>query len=222
MLTLAPAERIDVVVDFRAFDNEVVLTNDRRPVLQFRPRRGLNTDDSSLPSILRPVSTVEEAPSTIVRTHMLGEVQNLLEQPVRMLINSTRWRDPATERPMLGSTEIWNLANVTDDSHPIHLHLVRFRILDRQQFDPITFFNHGRVVFTGPRMQPDPWEAGWKDTVRAEPGMITRIAVMFDGYAGMYMWHCHILEHSDNEMMRPLEIVDRAGTSDRGTGHRAM
>jgi spore coat protein A len=63
------------------------------------------------------------------------------------------------------------------------------------------------LKFTGPPVPPEPSEAGWKDTVRAHAGMVTRIIVRFDGYAGRYVWHCHILEHEDNEMMRPYEVV---------------
>jgi spore coat protein A len=112
-----------------------------------------------------------------------------------------------TERPVISTTEVWSLANTTDDSHPIHLHLVRFQILDRRNFDVYTYRAEKKVVFTGPAIPPQPGEMGWKDTVRADPGMITRIAIPFEGYPGRYMWHCHILEHGDNEMMRPFEIV---------------
>jgi spore coat protein A len=59
----------------------------------------------------------------------------------------------------------------------------------------------------GAPIPPPPDEAGWKDTVRAAPGSITRIAVSFDGYPGRYVWHCHVLEHAANEMMRPFEVV---------------
>ncbi len=85
------------------------------------------------------------------------------------------------EQCRLGTTEIWNLVNLTDDSHPIHLHLVRFQVLDRRNFDPFNYQTNGRIVFTGPPLPADPSEAGWKDTVRADPGMITRIIVRFEG-----------------------------------------
>jgi spore coat protein A len=61
--------------------------------------------------------------------------------------------------------------------------------------------------FVGKPIAPEPHEAGWKDTVVAEAGAITRIIVRFERYAGRYVWHCHVLEHAANEMMRPLEIV---------------
>src|SRR5262249_55951014 len=112
-----------------------------------------------------------------------------------------------TEKPVLNTTEIWTLINPTDDSHPIHLHLVRFQILDRRKYEPSTYQSTGKLKFTGPVGPPEPSEAGWKDTVRAEPKMVTRIIVPFEGFPGRYVWHCHILEHEDNEMMRPYEVI---------------
>ena len=124
-----------------------------------------------------------------------------------MLLNGTYWHQPITEKPVLNTTEIWTLINPTDDAHPIHLHLVRFQILDRRRFDGPRYLGNQGLQFTGEPMPPDPSEAGWKDTVRANPGMVTRIIVRFEGYAGRYVWHCHVLEHEDNEMMRPYQVV---------------
>jgi len=80
-------------------------------------------------------------------------------------------------------------------------------MLDRRPYDPWAYQTTQKLVFTGSAMPPDPREAGWKDTIRADPRMVTRIVVPFKGYAGRYVWHCHILEHEDNEMMRPFGIV---------------
>jgi spore coat protein A, manganese oxidase len=113
---------------------------------------------------------------------------------------------PVTETPTLDTVEIWTLVNLTDDTHPIHLHLVRFQILDRRRFDVAAYKQTGKLTFTGPRVPPEPHEAGWKDTVRADVLLVTRIIVRFEGYAGRYVWHCHVLEHEDNEMMRPYEV----------------
>ena len=124
-----------------------------------------------------------------------------------MLLNNTHWSMPVTENPTLNSVEIWSLMNLTEDSHPIHLHLVRFQILDRRLFDAFAYLNRGILRYRGDPIPPDPNEAGWKDTVRAEPGMITRIIARFEGYVGRYVWHCHILEHEDNEMMRPYDVI---------------
>jgi spore coat protein A len=67
--------------------------------------------------------------------------------------------------------------------------------------------NENTIRYTDESVPPEPNEAGWKDTVRADPGMVTRIIVRFEGYGGRYVWHCHMLEHEDNEMMRPYEVV---------------
>ena len=124
-----------------------------------------------------------------------------------MLLNKTPWHMPITERPVLGTTEIWELVNLTDDVHPIHLHMVKFQILDRRRFDGFQYMTAGTLRYTGPAMAPEANELGWKDTVRVNAKTVTRIIVPFEGYAGRYVWHCHILEHEDNEMMRPYEVV---------------
>jgi spore coat protein A len=127
-----------------------------------------------------------------------------------MLLDGKHWHDPVSEKPRLGSTEIWSLVNLTEDTHPIHLHLVRFQILDRRRFEPFFYQASGEIRYTGPVTPPAPEEAGWKDTVRADPKMVTRIMVRFEGYAGRYVWHCHVLEHEDNEMMRPYDVIAAA------------
>jgi spore coat protein A len=137
----------------------------------------------------------------------LNEYQDPKTRMQLMLLDAKRWREPVTERPALGSVEIWELVNLTEDSHPIHLHLVRFQILNRQQFDADEYLTSGEMHLVGDPVRPPPEESGWKDTVRAEPGLITRIIVRFEGYAGRYAWHCHVLEHAANEMMRPLEVI---------------
>jgi len=150
---------------------------------------------------------VAETDATKNRDLILEETDDGAGNPTIMLLNRTRWMAPITENPTLGSTEIWSLISGTDDSHPIHLHLVRFQVLDRRNFYVMNYLRKREMIYTGPPVPPDLNEMGWKDTVRAEAGMVTRIIVRFDGYAGRYVWHCHILEHGDNEMMRPYEIV---------------
>jgi spore coat protein A len=84
---------------------------------------------------------------------------------------------------------------------------VRFQILDRQRIDTNAFFDNRSVEFIGDVEPATGIEAGWKDTVRCDAGTLTRIIVPFKGYTGRYVWHCHLLEHEDNEMMRPYEIL---------------
>jgi FtsP/CotA-like multicopper oxidase with cupredoxin domain len=121
------------------------------------------------------------------------------------------WSEPITETPLLNDTEVWEIFNTTVDAHPIHLHLVRFEVLDRQKFDEDTF-----KPVAGTLTSARPNEAGYKDTVLAYPGQITRVKAKFD-IAGLYVWHCHIVEHEDNEMMRPY-IVAASTTLTLNTG----
>ncbi len=205
---LAPAERVDIVIDFSGQQGRrLSLENDGVSMMEFRVSRAGVTDTSILPRTLRTIAALNESDAARSRVHTLGQVDDMLARPMRMLLNRTPWHMPVTEQPRIDTTEVWSLVNVTDDSHPIHLHLVRFQILDRRNFDAFNYQTRNRIIFTGPPLPPDPAESGWKDTVRADPGMITRIIVRFEGFTGRYMWHCHILEHGDNEMMRPFDVV---------------
>jgi spore coat protein A len=210
-LMIAPGERVDLVVDFSGHrGEEIILNSDAFVVMQFRVSSDKVNDLSALPAALRPVPKTPESQAVQTRLLSLDQYVNRVAEPVLMLLNGTYWHQPITETPVLNSTEIWTLINPTDDSHPIHLHLVRFQILDRRRFETSTYMSKRELKFTGEPVPPDPSEAGWKDTVRAEPGMATRIIVHFEGYAGRYVWHCHILEHEDNEMMRPYQVVAHA------------
>jgi spore coat protein A, manganese oxidase len=207
-LLIAPGERADLVVDFSHHRGEnIVLNNDAYTVMQFRVGKSASQDSSQMPSALRPVAKLQESAATRTRILTLGEADDKAGNPTTMLLNNTHWDMPITETPKLGSTEIWSLLNFTDDSHPIHLHLVRFQILDRRSFEPEAYYHGGKIQYIGDPIPPSPNEAGWKDTVQAHPGMVTRIIAKFEGYPGRYVWHCHILEHEDNEMMRPYDVL---------------
>jgi len=110
-----------------------------------------------------------------------------------------------TENPIQGDTEIWEIYNFTMDAHPIHLHLVRFAVVDREISTALSPKYTPLAPNLGAIFPPEPWETGFKDTVIAYPGEITRVKATFD-IAGLYVWHCHILEHEDNEMMRPYVV----------------
>jgi spore coat protein A, manganese oxidase len=103
------------------------------------------------------------------------------------------WRASITENPAIGATEVWAIHNFTEDAHPIHVHMVMFEVVERESLE------------TGAIRGPEPWEAGLKDTVIVFPGEITRVKATFN-LAGRYVWHCHIVEHEDNEMMRPFVV----------------
>jgi FtsP/CotA-like multicopper oxidase with cupredoxin domain len=116
------------------------------------------------------------------------------------------WADQVTENPDVGDTEVWEFHNFTEDAHPMHVHEVAFEVIDRQA---ITFQGEGTEItdieLAGPARLPEAWESGVKDTVIAYPGEVTRIKARFDT-PGQFVWHCHIVEHEDNEMMRPYRI----------------
>ncbi len=102
-----------------------------------------------------------------------------------------------------GDTEIWEIYNFTADAHPIHIHLVQFQVQDRQG---LAVNEEGiatqPAVLVGDPRGAEAWETGLKDTVIAYPGEVTRVRASFPD-AGLFVWHCHIVEHEDNEMMRP-------------------
>jgi FtsP/CotA-like multicopper oxidase with cupredoxin domain len=122
-----------------------------------------------------------------------------------------------TENPAVGSTELWEIYNTTEDAHPIHIHELAFEVVDRQPIDVIPAEEEfaaatddlpSVVVSIPPDSSPRPpeeGELGVKDTVISYPGEVTRLRASFLT-AGQYVWHCHIVEHEDNEMMRPLRI----------------
>ncbi|HVP61508.1 MAG TPA: multicopper oxidase domain-containing protein [Myxococcaceae bacterium] len=129
------------------------------------------------------------------------------------------YMDPPTEVVKKGTTEIWNIFNLTGDTHPIHFHLVNVRVLARRPFDPTAF--DGTPTWTGPAHAPDRNELGFKETVRMNPGECTTVIARFDlpkvpfhvpfsprfkEQVFEYVWHCHILEHEEHDMMRPLLV----------------
>jgi len=207
-LVLAPGERGDLVFDFSGHaGQEVMLKSDSFDLVQFRVSAAPVSNGGELPAVLRPLTRIPETQAIKTRRLTLNEKMDMVQQSMGMLLNNTPWHMPITEKPVLGTTEIWELVNLTEDSHPIHLHLVKFQILDRRKFDTFEYLSKGTMRYLAPPMPPSPSDAGWKDIVRADSGLVTRIIVPFEGFTGRYVWHCHLLEHEDNEMMRPFEVV---------------
>ena len=113
---------------------------------------------------------------------------------------------PVTENPAAGATEVWEFYNFTADAHPMHVHEVTFEVVNRQALvtnDDGETESPARLV--GDPRPAEPWEGGVKDTVIAYPGEVTRVKAQFNR-PGQFVWHCHIVEHEDNEMMRPFRI----------------
>jgi spore coat protein A len=169
-----------VVVPLASTDTSVPASQLRLPT--FTPLGAASTT--------RQVSLNEEDSAVLAgvgpRAALLGTLDDA-GNPVHL-----GWDDPITENPALGATEIWEIHNFTEDAHPIHIHEVQFQVANRQPFE-------------GPPRPPERWESGYKDTVIAYPDEITRVKAKFD-LPGLYVWHCHIVEHEDNEMMRPYRV----------------
>jgi FtsP/CotA-like multicopper oxidase with cupredoxin domain len=117
------------------------------------------------------------------------------------------WAEEITENPGVGDIQEWEIYNLTADAHPIHIHLIQFQVIDRQLLD----IDEEGVATPVPESNrvPEVWETGYKDTVIAYPGEVTRVKAIFP-LEGLFVWHCHILEHEDNEMMRPYCVGDSA------------
>jgi len=215
-LVLYPAERGEVLIDFTGLDGQTVqLRSDADDILQFRVLKKqpeAATEANALPALLRSIPRIPESQAVRERLLTLSEHDDAAGNSMQMLLNESHWDMPVTENPVLDSTEVWSFVNLAGDAHPIHLHLVRFQVLDRRPFDVFAYNTDKSLLYTGPAVPPAANELGWKDTVRADPGMVTRIIVKFEGYTGRYVWHCHLLEHEDNEMMRPYDVIPSTGT----------
>uniref|UniRef100_A0A7S4VG53 Plastocyanin-like domain-containing protein n=1 Tax=Alexandrium monilatum TaxID=311494 RepID=A0A7S4VG53_9DINO len=170
------------------------------PAPRPRPRRPIRRRHARGPRYAgSALQTLQASPPVpFGPTAVLMGVRGSTAQPLSRL-----WVDPITERPKLGTTEIWDFWNWSEDSHPIHIHLVAFRVIGR-----ISFSREGPKLLE--HLPNVPTEDGWKDTVIAYPNQVTRVAATYD-LPGLYVMHCHILEHEDNEMMRPYCIVGKDG-----------
>jgi spore coat protein A, manganese oxidase len=207
-VSLYPAERVEVVIDFSGMDGkQVQLRQQAEAIMEFRVRDRGRKDSSAVPAKLRNIERIAAASAVRDRVLTLGEQDDAGGSPMMMMLNGKHWSAPITEDPRQNSTEIWSMVNLTGDAHPMHLHLVRFQVLERRPFDLFAWNESKTLKYTGPAIPPGPEEMGWKDTVRADPGMVTRIIAKFEGEPGRYVWHCHLLEHEDNEMMRPFQLL---------------
>jgi spore coat protein A, manganese oxidase len=222
-IMLAPAERTDVIIDFTNLEGKnIIMTNDAPApfpggqkqneqtsgtVMEFRVILPLsNVDTSVIPAYMMPLPKLEEQSASRIRCLSLNDNMDKYGREF-MLLDNKQWDAPITENSKLGSTEIWYLINSTNDTHPIHIHLIDFLVLDRRDFDVEQYKKENVIHYTGPLLPPEPQERGLKDTVRANPKQVTRIIMKFGPYTGLYVWHCHILEHEDYEMMRPFMVI---------------
>ncbi|MDB5957013.1 multicopper oxidase domain-containing protein [Ramlibacter sp.] len=246
VLSMGPGERCDVVIDFSRMGGQtVILNNDANApypsgdaanpattgqVMAFRVSKPLSgVPDRPIPRDLRPllgpVPVLSQAERTrkillFEGTDSIGRLQTMggIVDASRPNLNGTlNFVDPITENPQVGDTEIWEFYNTTGDAHPIHMHLVDFRVLGRQKFSgTITdktnsdgslggVLDESSVKLLGKVRKPAAEEAGKKDTAKMFPGEVTRVIAKFNR-PGEYLYHCHILSHEDHEMMRPYYV----------------
>jgi spore coat protein A len=189
-------------------------------VMQFRVLTALAPDPTTPPMYLQVPAIVPLPPATVTRPlALVEEASNVWDGPAEALLGTVAgdpnvaaglwakkmWADTVTENPAIGSTELWEIYNATADAHPMHIHEVAFEVVNRQNIvvdeDAMTV----QVDSNSSPMPPEPWETGVKDTVVALPGQVTRVKIQFNT-PGQFVWHCHIVEHEDNEMMRPYRI----------------
>ncbi|HWQ80424.1 MAG TPA: multicopper oxidase [Anaerovoracaceae bacterium] len=268
-LLIAPAERMDILIDFSCMEPgaSAILLNDapapypggfpvdentgrimRFTVLKdwpvVRPRK--------LPCKLNDIVALR--PDSPERVMVLTESTAPSGAPSAMYLNGQKWGAEVTETPVVGSTEDWVIVSMLGGAHPVHLHLIQFQVISRQEFKAKEYNAKWEEIngtpplchkpqtvplepyLIGEPIPPEANETGWKDTVKTFPDQVLRIRVRyaptdipvcdvrpgvnlfpFDPAEGPgYVWHCHILDHEDNEMMRP--IVLGCGNHDHG-GH---
>ena len=236
-MVLAPAERADVLVDFAKFaGNTLVMKNHRpqRPVSNPAPsleqvmqiRVGTTVSQpgpTSIPATL-PGRKADLSDPVATRYITLNEIDT--DEPTWFLnLNGMHFdQEPTTETPKVGTVEDWVYINMTGDTHPMHTHLVTFQVIGRTPFnvDAYEEAHEGpngvpggispSPFATGPMIPPAPEERGFKDTVKTNPGQFTTIRAKFDLPTGVtapqdYVYHCHIVEHEDNDMMRPFTVA---------------
>jgi FtsP/CotA-like multicopper oxidase with cupredoxin domain len=189
-------------------------------VLEFRVVPALAPDPTTPPQFLQLPPIVPLGGGTTRRLALVEEVSaDVPDAPVEARLGTVagdpnaapgewttlEWAAPVSENPAIGAVEVWEMYNATGDAHPMHIHEVFFEVVDRQ---PILVDEEDHTVQVAPGSTPrppEPWENGYKDTVIAYPGEVTRVRAKF-GTPGQFVWHCHIVEHEDNEMMRPYRI----------------
>jgi FtsP/CotA-like multicopper oxidase with cupredoxin domain len=203
------AERVDVIIDFSNFSPGDVLylvngngnagTTDQ--ALQFQVVGATSADTTTLPANLVLPARTPLGPADVIRKVSVNDGILAGKQLGTVADNGAAvpllWSDNVTETPQFGDVEIWQIHNFDGGDHPIHIHMVQFEILGRRPL--------GSPDNT-PLTPPGPGETGTKDTVFVDGEVIVHVKALFD-IGGRFVWHCHILEHEDNEMMRPYEVL---------------
>jgi spore coat protein A, manganese oxidase len=256
-VVVSPGERVEIVLDLRDAPGTVTLDDVALPLdvvspapRPFGPMVALRVSKRAGGGSFVPGATLDgtvPAPAALTGPTPRRRAVTLVEHvdpatgvPIMSMLNNLHWDAPPElwEQPTVDTVEVWEIVNLTADTHPIHLHLVHFLLLERQAFDvagylaahPLEPMGYGPWPpppvppgLLGAVRGPRPFETGWKDTVQAHPGEVTRIVVPFgpnadpsvpfgrlragSPFTGDYVWHCHILDHEDHEMMLPYRVL---------------
>ncbi|MFC5789943.1 multicopper oxidase family protein [Agromyces tardus] len=203
------------------FDFEPADPESTGQVLQFRVVAATAPDPTTPPQflVLPPITPLPAESGT--RPLVLLERAAIgfdadggeVEGPVEALLGTAAggvpvplsWDDAVSENPAVGATEVWEFMNTTGDAHPMHVHEVAFQVVNREGLELDDDEVAVPITPNGSVRPPEEWESGFKDTVIAYPGEVTRVRATF-AQPGQFVWHCHIVEHEDNEMMRPYRI----------------
>ncbi|KAK4484179.1 hypothetical protein RD792_011400 [Penstemon davidsonii] len=245
-ILLAPSEIVDVVVDFSKSNSDaVVLSNDapypypsgdpvneaNSEVMKFIIKANHVVDTSKIPSKLIKYLAPKLSDASVTRYIAMYEYTSNIDEPTHLYINGKSYEAPVTETPKVGATEIWNVINLTEDNHPLHIHLGLFVALDQTELVNLDKFKECMLKMNdaikcqvgkyarGKKIEVPAHEKGWKNVYKMMPGHVTKILVRFsyihtnesypfDATAEPgYVYHCHILDHEDNAMMRPLKFI---------------
>ncbi|KAK9705093.1 hypothetical protein RND81_07G033300 [Saponaria officinalis] len=188
-------------------------------------------DPSRVPSTLIKYPSPNLSISSRTRYIAMHEYTSSIDEPTHLYINGLSFDDPVTETPKVGTSELWYVINLTDDNHPLHIHLALFVALEQVALLDFDKFKDCMIKFDdaikcdihrharGKMKRVPAHEKGWKNVFKMKPGYVTKIFVRFsyihanasypfDATAEPgYVYHCHILDHEDNVMMRPLKML---------------
>ncbi|MBA3485003.1 MAG: multicopper oxidase domain-containing protein, partial [Pirellulales bacterium] len=215
-ILIGPADRADVIVDFSQYmpGDQLFLRNlgpdgpfglnggpqadqtTTGQVMRFNIVPLVGTDESSLPDELPAIDILNPNDAVVTRRLTLDRRVDELGR-VKYLLDGKPWSDPVSETVELGDVEVWEFVNQTPDAHPMHLHLGQFQILERLYRPTQTL------------LPIEDYDRGWEDTFIINPRESVKVITRFDQFPGTFVWHCHVLEHEDHEMMRPFEVLDR-------------
>ncbi|XVF85332.1 hypothetical protein PTKIN_Ptkin17bG0109300 [Pterospermum kingtungense] len=245
---LAPSEIADVVVDFsKSKTDEAVLANDapypfpsgdpvnesNGKVMKFIIKKKREVDTWRVPKNLIKYPSSNLSTVSHTRYITMYEYTSDVDEPTHLYINGKPYEAPVTETPKEGTSEIWNVINLTKDNHPMHIHLGLFTVLDQTELVKEEEFKECMSKMNdaikcqvskyarGKKKEVAAHEKGWKNVYKMMPGYVTKILVRFSyihsntsysfdptGMPG-YVYHCHILDHEDNAMMRPIKVIKR-------------